>query len=298
MMNPDQSIGAVLGGNRPVISVEFFPPKDEAGGKLILETASRIREQIDPDFVSITYGAGGGTRERTFRYAEILRKEYGFAVMPHLTCVGSSRDELREILRGYRRAGFRNVMALRGDPPKGETAFRAHPDGLPYAVDLIGLIREEFPEFCLGAAGYPEVHPEAISPEEDLRHLRAKVDAGAAFITTQLFFDNRNFLAWARRCRESGISVPLVPGLMPIRSAKQARRFCEHIPEELDRSLEAAGEDREKIHEVGIEWTTRQIRELMDAGFRAFHLYIMNRSGMATEVFRRLRESGHLPPSV
>ncbi len=291
-MTPDQPISNVLSEEKPVVSVEFFPPKDEAGGKQILDAAGKIREEIQPDFVSITYGAGGGTRERTFRYARLLKEEYDFEVMPHLTCVGSSRSELRDILSSYWDSGFRNVMALRGDPPKGETTFKPHPDGLPYATDLVRLIREAFPEICMGVAGYPEVHPEANSPEDDLRYLKDKVDAGGSFVTTQLFYDNTNFLRWAQGCRENGIEAPLIPGLMPIRSAKQARRFCEHIPDELSQALDEAGDDPEKTQEVGIDWTTRQVTELFEAGYKAVHLYIMNRSGAAVEVIRRLRQNG------
>ena len=293
-MTPDQPISTFLSVEKPVVSVEFFPPRDEAGGEQILATAEEIREQIQPDFVSITYGAGGGTRERTFRYARLLKEEYGFEVMPHLTCVGSSRKELREILASFWESGVRNVMALRGDPPKGETSFKPHPDGLPYAADLVQLIQNAFPEICLGVAGYPEIHPEAPSPEDDIRYLKAKVEAGASFVTTQLFYDNRYFLEWGERCREHGIDVPLVPGLMPIRSAKQARRFCEHIPEELSQALDEAGDDPEQTLEVGIDWTTRQITELFNAGYKAAHLYIMNRSGAAVEVIRRLRQNGVL----
>ena len=294
MMLRNRPIGELLAQSGPVISVEFFPPADERGGELIIETARAIREQVNPDFVSITYGAGGTTRERTYRYASILKDEYGFEVMPHLTCVGSSREELLSIIRGYQEAGFCNIMALRGDPPKGESTFIPHPDGLPHARDLVKLIRGEFSGFSIGVAGYPEVHPEAQSAELDLQHLKAKVDAGASFITTQLFYNNRNFLNFVEKCRQVGIKVPIIPGLMPIRSAKQARRFCQDIPSELSAALDAAGEDPKAVHSVGVDWTYRQIAELMDHGIMAFHLYIMNRRGMAVEVIKRLREAGRL----
>lgn len=294
MMLTNRPIGELLARRAPVISVEFFPPKDERGGDKIIEAAEEIRKQIDPDFVSITYGAGGSTRERTYRYASILKDEYGFDVMPHLTCVGSSKEELLEIIRGYQAAGFCNIMALRGDPPQGETEFTPHPQGLPFARDLVQLIRREFSGFSIGVAGYPEVHPESPSSDLDLKYLKDKVDAGASFITTQLFYDNKNFLAFAERCRETGIDVPIIPGLMPIRSAKQARRFCQHIPDELESGLAEAGDDPEAIREVGTDWTYRQISELMDHGIKAFHLYIMNKSGMAVDVIKRLREAGKL----
>ncbi len=294
MMLKNRPIGELLARSRPIISVEFFPPKDEAGGAQIVETAQEIREHLHPDFVSITYGAGGTTRERTFRYASILKDEYGFEVMPHLTCVGSSRAELREIIASYQAAGFCNIMALRGDPPRGETEFRPHPDGLPYARDLVELIRQNFAGFSVGVAGYPEVHPESASPEKDLYFLKAKVQAGASFITTQLFYDNANFISFVDKCRSLGMDLPIIPGLMPIRSAKQARRFCRHIPPELELALETAGDDPEATREVGVDWTYRQVANLMDRGFKAFHLYIMNRSGMAVDVIKRLRESGRL----
>ncbi|MGC9450227.1 MAG: methylenetetrahydrofolate reductase [NAD(P)H] [Oceanipulchritudo sp.] len=294
MMLKNRPIGELLARRRAVVSVEFFPPKDEKGGEQIVRAAQEIREELHPDFVSITYGAGGGTRERTFRYASILKDEYGFEVMPHLTCVGSSKAELLEIIRGYQSAGFCNLMALRGDPPNGEAEFKPHPDGLPYAVDLVRLIRENFSGFSVGVAGYPEVHPESPSAELDLQYLKEKVDAGASFITTQLFYDNGTFLAWVDRCRDIGIDLPIIPGLMPIRSANQARRFCNHIPAELEAALEAAGEDAGATRRVGVDWTCRQIMELMDHGINAFHLYIMNRSGMAVEVIRCLREAGKL----
>ncbi len=294
MMHKNRPIGELFAQGRPIVSVEFFPPKDDRGGEQIIQAAKEIREHLHPDFVSITYGAGGSTRERTYRYAGLLKDEYGFEVMPHLTCVGSSREELLEIIEGYRQAGFCNIMALRGDPPSGEETFIPHPDGLPFARDLVQLIRENFAGFSIGVAGYPEVHPEAASAEADLRHLKEKVDAGASFITTQLVYDNANFLAFVERCRGAGIRVPIIPGLMPIRSAKQARRFCQHIPQELEAALEAAGDSDEAVRKVGVDWMYRQIADLMDHGIMGFHLYIMNRSGMALEVIKRLREAGRL----
>ena len=292
---PSRPITDLLARKRPVISVEFFPPKDDAGGAHIIETALEIKQTIQPDFVSITYGAGGTTRERTFRYASELKDTCGFEVMPHLTCVGSSREEILEIVDGYVGAGFSNLMALRGDPPKGETTFKPHPDGLRYAADLVALLRDRFgTRLCLGVAGYPEVHPESTSATDDLRHLKAKVDAGGSFITTQLFYRNRTFLDFAARCRESGIAVPIIPGLMPITSAKAARRFCPDLPAELEQALHAAGDDPAQIQEVGIDWTYRQISELIAEGFRGIHLYIMNRSGMVIPIMDRLRRAGLL----
>lgn len=283
-----------LAQDKVVVSVEFFPPKDEAGGERIVRTALRIKEEVRPDFVSITYGAGGGTRERTFRYANVLKDDYGFDVMPHLTCVGSSRAEILEIVQGYVDAGFCNLMALRGDPPKGEEHFRPHPDGLAHASDLVAALRAHFSGLCLGVAGYPEVHPEAPSPKADLINLKHKVDAGASFITTQLFYRNAHFLRFVESCREAGIRVPIIPGLMPIPSASTAKRFCSDLPHELLKALDAAGDDPAAVREVGVDWAYRQICELLESGVRGIHLYIMNRSSMAGPLMHRLRSAGVL----
>lgn len=276
------------------LSVEFFPAKDEAGGELIVRTALDLKEHVHPDFVSITYGAGGTTRERTFRYASALKDDYGFEVMPHLTCVGSSKAEIEEIVRGYVDAGFCNFMALRGDPPKGAAAFEPHPDGLAYASDLVAMLRDRFSGLCLGVAGYPEVHPEAPSPQADLANLKHKVEAGGSFITTQLFYRNANFLRFVEQCRAAEIRVPIIPGLMPILSAKAARRFCSDLPAELGEKLDAAGEDPAAVRAIGLDWTYRQISELLEAGTRGVHLYIMNRSATILPLMERLRGAGLL----
>lgn len=288
----NRPITDLLAQDKPTLSVEFFPPKDEKGGQLIVQTALEIAEEVQPDFVSITYGAGGSTRERTFRYASILKDETNFTVMPHLTCVGSSIDEIVEIVEGYVKAGFCNLMALRGDPPQGATSFQPHPDGLAHASDLVTLLRERFAGLCLGVAGYPEVHPEAPSAKDDLEHLKRKVDAGASFITTQLFYRTENFLRFAESCRKAGIKVPIVPGLMPILSANAAKRFCSDLPETLLEALDAAGNDAAAVQAVGVDWTFRQVKELHDAGFKNVHLYIMNRSAIAIPLMQRLRDTG------
>jgi len=291
-MLPDPSIASLMQEGRPLLSVEFFPPKIEAGGEEILATARAIREVVQPDFVSITYGAGGSTRERTFRYACLLREEYGFHVMPHLTCVGHSRADLHALVGEYFNHGFRNIMALRGDPPQGATDFVPHPDGPRYGSDLVALLREDFPELCLGAGAYPEVHPEAADAATDLANLKTKVEAGAHFLTTQLFYRNANFLSFVERARAAGIEVPIVPGLMPLRSASQARRFCDDLPEELEAQLQAHEGDAAALEALGLDWCHQQIVELLQAGAPGVHLYIMNRSKGVIELVRRLRADG------
>lgn len=290
---PDPSIAELLTGARdPFLSVEFFPPASEEGGQQILETAAALRRVHPPAFVSITYGAGGTTRERTARYARLLRDDFGYLVMPHLTCVGSSRAEILEIVDGYRRDGFRNIMALRGDPPKGETEFRPHPDGCRYGSDLVELLRGAYADLCLGVGGYPETHPEAESAEQDLANLALKVAAGADFITTQLFFDNAVYFRFVERARAAGVTVPIVPGLLPVLSLAQVKRFCAMggatLPAELEDRLRHAGEDANAVREVGVRWARDQIRGLYAGGAPAVHLYILNRSASALRLVELL----------
>ncbi len=290
-MNTDRTITELLASGQPLLSVEFFPPKNDEGGAQLLRTAEALRP-YRPDFVSITYGAGGTTRERTFRFAKILREEFGWLVMPHLTCVGSTRGELLDIVAGYHADGIRNIMALRGDPPKGQTEFAPCPDGLRYASDLIAMIREHFPDMCLGAAAYPEKHPEAPSMEEDLAHLKIKVDAGASFLTTQLFFDNEHYFGFLRACRTRGINLPILPGLLPALSIAQVRRFgpmCgSSLPHALVEQLQVVEDDPRAAEAVGVTWAYHQIRELLRHGAPGIHLYILNRSASAITLARCL----------
>lgn len=291
---PDRPISDFFAAEKPVVSVEFFPPKNEDGALQILRTANALQRSFNPDFVSITYGAGGTTRERTFKYAKFLREEYGWQVMPHLTCVGSSKDELRELIQQIHDGGYRNIMTLRGDPPKGETEFKPHPEGLGYANDLVTFIHENFPnEFCLGVGGYPEKHPEAATLDEDLANLKKKVDAGAAFVTTQMFFDNASYFEFADKCEAAGIEAPIIPGLLPVLSLEQIRKFCNFcgavLPRALEERLDAAGGDKAQEAEVGVQWCYEQARELLDRGAPGFHLYILNRSDSALKIMERLK---------
>jgi methylenetetrahydrofolate reductase (NADPH) len=278
-MSSPSSIKSIFEEKKKLFSVEFFPPKDEAGGQRMLETASLIQPHR-PDFVSITYGAGGGTRATTMRYAKILREEHGFEVMPHLTCVGHTRDELLEILEDFAQAGFGNVMALRGDPPKGETKFQTVPGGLSYGSDLVSLIRENFPDFGIGVGGYPEKHPEAPNNQIDLANLKTKVEAGADFITTQLFFDNQVYFDFVKQCEATGITIPILPGLLPVLSLGQVRRFCAmceaRLPTRLEKSLEAAEQENQPA--VGTQWAGEQVKGLLKGGSPGFHLYALNKS--------------------
>lgn len=290
-MPADPPITDLLASGRPLLSVEFFPPKNEEGGQQLLKAAEALKP-YRPDFVSITYGAGGTTRERTFKYAKILREEFGWLVMPHLTCVGSTRAELLDIVGNYHADGIRNIMALRGDPPKGQTEFVPSPDGLRYASDLIALIRGSFPDMCLGAGAYPEKHPEAATMEDDLAHLKIKADAGASFLTTQLFFDNEHYFRFLDACRARDIHLPVLPGLLPALSLAQIQRFgpmCgSSLPRALVEQLQVVEDDARASEAVGVTWAYHQIRELLRHGAPGVHLYILNRSSGAITLARSL----------
>src|SRR5471032_1706789 len=280
-MTPDRPISELFAQHRPLRSLEFFPPKDDAGVEALRATATAL-QRINPDFVSVTYGAGGSTRERTAQICDFLKRDFGLTVMPHLTCVGHTRAELTGVADRIHAGGFRNIMTLRGDPPKGETTFTPYKDGLRFANDLVALLKSRHADFCLGVGGYPEKHPEAPSAETDLANLKRKVDAGADFITTQLFFDNAVYYRFVEKCRAAGIKVPIVPGIMPVLSLKQIQRFTTMcgatLPEKLVKRLQAAGEHAEVTETVGIDWALTHIRDLLTQGAPGYHLYILNRA--------------------
>jgi methylenetetrahydrofolate reductase (NADPH) len=280
-MNPDRPIAELFARGRPLRSLEFFPPKDDAGVAALRGAAEALR-RMAPDFVSVTYGAGGTTRDRTAQVSALLKGEFGFTVMPHLTCVGHTRGELETLADQIHAQGFRNIMTLRGDPPNGATSFPVLPDGFRHATELVALLKRRHPDFCLGVAGYPEKHPEAPSLEADLTHLKRKVDAGADFITTQLFFDNAVYYRFVERCRAEGITVPIVPGIMPVLSLKQIQRFTQlcgsTLPAQLAARLEVAADNADVVEMVGIDWALQQIRGLLANGAPGYHLYILNRA--------------------
>jgi methylenetetrahydrofolate reductase (NADPH) len=284
VIKADRSLSELFAQRRPLRSIEFFPPKDDPGVEALRQTATALKS-ISPDFVSVTYGAGGSTRQRTAQVSGILKSEFGYTVMPHLTCVGHSRRELEDIADRIYADGFRNIMALRGDPPKGSAEFKAAADGLRYANELVTLLKTRHPDFCLGVGGYPEKHPEAATPQADLDNLKRKVDAGAAFVTTQLFLENDAYFRFVERCRKAAISVPIVPGIMPVLSLKQIQRFSAmcgtSLPATLQKRLQAAGENAEIVEAVGIDWALAQIRDLLGKGAPGYHLYILNRAKSA-----------------
>lgn len=284
-------ISEKLGTQLPAFSFEFFPPKDAEGVDRLFETVARLR-RYEPAYVSVTYGAGGSTRRLTVELVQRIKREAGLETMAHLTCVGSSREELALVLDELSGGGIDNVIALRGDPPKGQQSFVTHAGGFSHAAELVAFIRARY-DFCIAAACYPEGHPEAESLEGDLLRLKEKVDAGADVLVSQLFFDNADYFRFVEKARALGIQVPIVPGVMPITNVSQVKRFTAlcgaTIPRALLARLEEAGTDVEAVQEIGVEHATSQCRALLDAGVPGIHFYTLNRSRATVDILDRLR---------
>jgi methylenetetrahydrofolate reductase (NADPH) len=270
--------------DRPLISVEFFPPKTEAAHNTFYKGAVDLTG-LHPDFVSVTCGAGGSAAGPTLEISKQLCGLGYTTVMPHCTCVGVSRAELAASTDELVAQGFENIMALRGDPPRGEKFFQPAADGFRYAAELVAFLRERHSQLCIGVAGYPEKHPEASNLEADIQHLKDKVDAGADFITTQLFLHNHVYFEFVEKCRTAGITVPIVPGLLPVLSLEQITRmqtFCAfHVPATLLKNLQAAQNDPVKMERIGLYWAIEQISELIESGAPGIHLYLLNRAKTA-----------------
>ncbi len=287
-------IADYLRGRRPSISFEFFPPKTDAGVENLMRTVKSLRI-LNPGFVSVTYGAGGSSRARTLEVVRRIKSELAIEPMAHLTCVGSSRDEMRAIARELAASGIENVMALRGDPPKGQARFVPAVDGFSYASELIAMLREEF-AFCIGAGAYPEVHPEALDADADVRFAAAKVAAGATFLTTQFFFNNAAYFAYVERVRALGIEVPIVPGIMPITSygsvATMLKMNGGRMPQRLLTELEARIDEPDAVAELGVAYTALQCRELLAHGAPGLHFYTLNSSTATRAVVSALIATG------
>lgn len=285
-------IHETLRPDEPSFSFEFFPPKDDAGFEQLYKTI-QVLKPLHPTYVSVTYGAGGSTRSKTVQLVERIKNEIGIESMAHLTCVGATRDQIAAVLDDLAAAGVDNVLALRGDPPRGEQSFVPTAGGLAHASDLITLIRDRH-DFCIGAACYPEVHPEATSADSDLEHLKRKVDAGADFLITQLFFDNSDFLRFRDRCRKAGIDRPIIAGIMPIQSVGQIKRFTQiigaKIPGPLLRRIEAVEDDVDSVRHIGMFHATEQCRDLLREGVAGIHFYTLNRSTATRAIFQYLRK--------
>ncbi|HTS82783.1 MAG TPA: methylenetetrahydrofolate reductase [NAD(P)H] [Myxococcaceae bacterium] len=269
-----------LNPSDPCFSFEFFPPKTDEGRRALLRTLEELRP-LEPGFVSVTYGAGGSTHDRTVELVREIRAT-GLETMAHLTCVGHTREELGALVDEFLAMGVENLLALRGDPPAGQREFQPPPGGLRYAAELVRLIRERDHHLCVGGAGYPEGHVETPMRDDDLRHLKAKVDAGLDFVITQLFFDNAFFFDFVERARRVGINVPIVPGIMPITNIEQLERFVRlcgaTVPMRLVLQLERYRDDPEAVVQLGVAHATVQCMELLARGVPGIHFYTLNKS--------------------
>ena len=276
---------------RPVISFEFFPPKSAEAERRLVEAIGKLRP-LEPAFVSVTYGAGGSTREKTVELVGRIRREWSIEAMAHLTCVGATREELEAVLGRLASQGVENVLALRGDPPKGETAFVPTAGGLRYSNELAALVARDG-RFCIGGACYPEGHVECRDLDRGVQHLKLKVDAGARFLITQLFFEPRVYFDFVARARKAGIAVPIVPGIMPVTNVEQLERFTSmcgaSIPADLKGRLERVRDDPQVVMNVGIDHATAQCAELLKGGAPGIHFYTLNQSPSARAVFENLR---------
>jgi methylenetetrahydrofolate reductase (NADPH) len=286
----------LLAEGRPSFSFEFFPPKNDEAAAQLERTISELGA-LQPTFVTVTYGAGGSTREKTIDIVSRIKRESGIEAMAHLTCVGSAQDELKQVLARLVESGIENILALRGDPPKGETAFSAVEGGFSYASELVGFIRQLYGHsVSVGGAGYPEKHVECANPAVDLARLKHKVDQGLDFVTTQLFFDNRVYFEFVERARAIGISVPIIPGIMPITNASQVERFTvacgATLPFKLAAELDRRRNDPQAVHQLGVAHGTAQCIDLLMGGAPGIHFYTLNRSTATSEIFSNLKAHG------
>jgi methylenetetrahydrofolate reductase (NADPH) len=278
------------GMDRLGLSFELFPPKTPEGERSLFRTVGQLME-LRPSFLTCTYGAGGTTRGKTLEVVDRVRQKHHVPVASHLTCVGSTVDQLRRYLEEARLRGIDYIVALRGDPPQGSEEFQTADGGLSHAKDLVELIQREFPSFGIAVAGYPEKHREAPSLEEDLRHLKQKIQAGADVVLTQLFYNNEDFFRFRDRCFEMGIRVPIVPGLLPVTNLAQIRRITSLCGARLPQSfLDELGrrDDESWQFQVGVEFAIRQVRELLAAGVPGLHFYVLNKSQATKAVFEAI----------
>jgi methylenetetrahydrofolate reductase (NADPH) len=271
------------------LSFELFPPKTPAGEAELFRHLDELM-RFRPSYVTCTYGAGGSTRDKTLDIVTQVRRRFEVPVASHLTCVGSTVDDLRAYLSEAAERGVDYIVALRGDPPRGETNFRPVAGGLRYASELVGLVRNEFSEFGIAVAGYPEMHQEAVSPEADLENLRRKVDAGGDIVITQLFYRNADFFRFRERCEKLQITAPIVPGILPVTNLAQIQRITSmcgaHLPPDFAAALAAKENDTEGQFAVGVAFAIRQVQELVDAGIPGVHFYVLNKSPATCAVLR------------
>src|SRR4051795_5719091 len=278
-------------GDEPVFSFEFFPPKTPEGEKNLYRALSELKP-LDPAYVSVTYGAGGSTRDKTLEIVQRIKEEFDLEAMAHFTCVEQTTEEIEATLARMHEAGIENVLALRGDPPQGQTEWRKTAGGLEFSHELVRLIRADYP-FSVGAACFPETHIHATSAEDDLRHLKDKVDAGVDFLITQLFFDNAHYDDFVARARAIGVTVPIIPGIMPITNYGQIARITTlcgaTMPEHVLGELEARKDDAEAVAEFGVSYATMQCADLLAHGAPGLHFYTLTRSRATRAILSALK---------
>ena len=284
-------IDQILEERRPVFSFEFFPPKDDDGMERLRTALSELKHD-EPAFVSVTYGALGSTRERTIDITKWIKRDLGIEAMAHFTCVGATVEELRGTLDEMREGGIENVLALRGDPPQGQTEWTQTPGGLQYSTELASLIAENY-EFAIGAACFPEVHPEAPDMDHDIRFLKEKIGSGVGFLITQLFYDNDLYFDFVEQVRAAGITVPIIPGIMPVTNYKQIKRITgmcgATIPEQFERELADRQEDERALIDLGVAYATAQCYDLLARGAPGIHFYTLNKSPATRAILAALR---------
>ncbi|MFQ5560308.1 MAG: methylenetetrahydrofolate reductase [NAD(P)H] [Nitrospinota bacterium] len=286
-------VADILTENKRVFSFEFFPPKTNQGMEELIKEVKELKH-LSPSYVSVTYGAGGGTRDKTIDIVSRMKNSFDLEPMAHLTCVGSSKSYLRQILDQYKEGGIENILALRGDPPQGEEEFKKAEDGFSHAFELVQEIRKNY-DFSIGVAGYPEGHQESASLKEDLEFLKLKVDAGADFVVTQIFFDNKDFFDFVVKAREIGITVPIIPGIMPIANFPQIKRITamcgSKIPEKVLEDLEPIKDQADRVQQYGTEYAFRQCCELLEGGAVGIHFYTLNKSKATKTILKRIVEA-------
>ena len=284
-------IAELLHAGKQTVSFEFFPPKDDAGFEDLFRTIAALKP-LDPSYVSVTYGAGGSTRSKTVDLVKRIKHEIGLESMAHLTCVGATREEIESVLDDLQAAGVENVLPLRGDPPKGESEFVRTEGGFAYASELVEFVRSRY-SFCLAGACYPEMHPEAPNAETDLDNLKRKVDAGADFLITQLFFDNDDFFRFRDRAAAAGIRLPILAGIMPVLNVKQVKRFTQMcgaaIPPKLLSKIEAVEDDTEAVRQIGVYHAAQQCEGLLGDEVAGLHFYTLNRSTATRAIYQQIK---------
>ncbi|MDR2463055.1 MAG: methylenetetrahydrofolate reductase [NAD(P)H] [Verrucomicrobiales bacterium] len=282
-------IREILNQRQPTFSFEFFPPKNDAEAETLFHTIADLMP-LKPASVSVTYGAGGSTRDRTHQLVTRLSQETDLTVVAHLTCVGADRDEIKTILERYDQGNIRNIFALHGDPPKGSPSAAAQ--SFPHAADLVAFIRRHFPRLGIGVAAFPEGHPATPNRLREIDYLKAKVDAGADYLVTQLFFDNRDFYDFRERCELAGIRVPIIAGIMPLATLSGMKRTAElaggaRFPAPLLKAVARAADD-DAVARVGAHWASEQVRDLIDHGVSGVHFYTLNKAGATRKIYETL----------